>query len=354
MSTADVARDMDLLRQAVGDTKLTYDGVSYGSYLGNVYANLFPGKVRALIVDGVLDPVAWATGRPPSGALLPFSTRLGSAHGADGTLEHFFDRCDAAGPARCAFAPGSRMKFARLDARAKRGPIPNGPGGGPLTYDVFNNIVLGQLYDSFAWDGFAAALQEIYDATFSPSAASSAAAPALSAAAFAYDNGFDAFLGVACADTVNPRDPAAWPRAIARQAQPAPYFAVNWGYASEPCSTWPVVNEDHYLGPFDRATAAPVLVIGNRWDPATPYHGAKTVDELLPRSRLLTLDYAGHTSWGSSRCVNRYVTDYLVAGALPPVGTACKADFEPFSNAAPSAQAVAARALVPKAPAARW
>jgi pimeloyl-ACP methyl ester carboxylesterase len=64
MSTANVARDMDLLRRAVGDARLSYAGYSYGSYLGATYANLFPGKVRALVVDGVLDPVAWSTGTP--------------------------------------------------------------------------------------------------------------------------------------------------------------------------------------------------------------------------------------------------------------------------------------------------
>jgi pimeloyl-ACP methyl ester carboxylesterase len=74
MSTASVARDMDLLRRAVGDAKLTYAGYSYGSYLGSTYANLFPGKVRALVVDGVLDPVAWSTGRGNQARTLPFST----------------------------------------------------------------------------------------------------------------------------------------------------------------------------------------------------------------------------------------------------------------------------------------
>ena len=262
MSTADVARDMDLLRQAVGDEGLTYDGVSYGSFLGNVYANLFPDKVRAVVIDGVLDPVAWTTGRPPSGALLPFSMRLGSAHGADGTLDHFLKTCEAAGPARCALAPGARAKFDRLDARAKQAPVPNGPGGEPLTYDLFNAILLGELYDSPAGSSSPRASRRFYDATFSPSAGSPATA-ALATGGFAYDNGFDAFLAVACADSVNPRDPAAWPRAVAQQAQFAPVFAANWTYASEPCSTWPVVSEDHYLGPFDRVTAAPVLVIGN-------------------------------------------------------------------------------------------
>ena len=79
MSTANVARDMDLLRRAVGDAKLTYAGYSYGSYLGSTYAKLFPSKVRALVVDGVLDPVAWSTGRGDQARTLPFSTRLRSA-----------------------------------------------------------------------------------------------------------------------------------------------------------------------------------------------------------------------------------------------------------------------------------
>lgn len=82
MTTADVARDLDLLRQAVGDEKLTYAGFSYGSYLGVTYANLFPDNVRALVVDGVLDPIAWAIGEPGQGSTLPFSTRLRSDAGA--------------------------------------------------------------------------------------------------------------------------------------------------------------------------------------------------------------------------------------------------------------------------------
>src|SRR6185369_6667623 len=77
MSTANVARDLDRLRAAVGDSGLNYAGVSYGSYLGVTYANLFPDHVRALIVDGILDPIAWSTGDGNSAATLPFSTREG-------------------------------------------------------------------------------------------------------------------------------------------------------------------------------------------------------------------------------------------------------------------------------------
>ena len=114
MTTADVARDLDLLRQAVGDSRLTYAGYSYGSYLGVTYANLFPDKVRALVVDGVLDPIAWATGRAGEGSRIPFSTRLRSDVGAQATLNEFFRLCDAnpdnprvLGPDGCTFSGNS-------------------------------------------------------------------------------------------------------------------------------------------------------------------------------------------------------------------------------------------------------
>jgi pimeloyl-ACP methyl ester carboxylesterase len=90
MATANAARDLDLLRQAVGDRRLTFFGVSYGSYLGATYANLFPTKVRALAVDAVIDPVAWATGRGDQARTQPLFNRLRSAQGAHATLLEFF------------------------------------------------------------------------------------------------------------------------------------------------------------------------------------------------------------------------------------------------------------------------
>ena len=80
MSTANVARDLDVLRQAVGDAKLNYAGVSYGTFLGQTYANMFPNRIRTMIIDGVLDPIAWTTGSG-DGSTVPFSTRLHSDQG---------------------------------------------------------------------------------------------------------------------------------------------------------------------------------------------------------------------------------------------------------------------------------
>ena len=124
MATAAVARDLDLLRQAVGDEQLTFVGYSYGSYLGVTYANLFPEKVRAVVVDGILDPIAWSTGAPGEGSTVPFSTRLRSDAGAAATLEEFFRLCDAGGP-RCAFSGAAAARFAALAAQLQSAPIPH-------------------------------------------------------------------------------------------------------------------------------------------------------------------------------------------------------------------------------------
>src|SRR5262249_37585426 len=149
-STANAARDLDRLRAAVGDSGLSYAGVSYGSYLGVTYANLFPDHVRALIVDGVLNPVEWATGTPAD-ARLPSSTRLGSHLGAQATLDEFFRLCDAGG-ATCAFAPDSSARFAALAARLQAAALMlTFPDGSTVTFRYSNliGVALGAMYHSF-------------------------------------------------------------------------------------------------------------------------------------------------------------------------------------------------------------
>ena len=113
MATANVARDMDRLRAALGDARLHYYGVSYGSFLGDTYANMFPDRVGRLVIDGVLNPVAWTTGVGDEAQTIPFSTRLHSDAGTWATLQEFFRLCDAGGD-RCAFSGGAQDRFAQL------------------------------------------------------------------------------------------------------------------------------------------------------------------------------------------------------------------------------------------------
>jgi pimeloyl-ACP methyl ester carboxylesterase len=345
MATADVARDLDLLRRAVGDRQLTYAGYSYGSFLGVTYANLFPDRVRAVVVDGVLDPIAWTTGRGDEAATQPFSTRLRSDAGAQATLDEFFRLCDEAGPERCAFAGDAAARFASLAERLRAGPIEiTDPETGetvPFTYADLIGTALGAMTFSPSWPPFAQFLVEL-EAAAGPSALGRAlwAVEQKTGLTFAgerrvpYENFVEGFPGVACSDSVNPDDHSYWSRAGAAADEQFGYFGRFWTWASSPCAVWEGFDEDRYLGPFNRPTANPVLVVGNRFDPTTPFEGAQTVDDLLPNSSLLTMDGWGHTSIMLSPCVDEAVSLYLLDGITPPEGTTCAQDPAPFEMAA--------------------
>jgi pimeloyl-ACP methyl ester carboxylesterase len=358
MATADAARDLDLLRQAVGDRQLSYVGYSYGSYLGATYANLFPGKVRSLVVDGVLDPVAWATGRGNEARTVPFTTRLRSAEGSNATLRAFLRLCDQGG-ANCAFSAGDpKARYDQLARRLLRHPLelPDGQGGTvEYTYANLVSDTLGAMYDPSVWPDLAKLLQQLD--TLSQPQAAVAAARSLRARLGAfqqedYENIVEGFPSVVCSDSLNPRSMSVWPRAAAAADRRDPYFGRPWTWFSSICVPWKGHDADRYLGPFTARTSNPVLVVGNIDDPATPYHGAVTLSRLLPRSRLLTLDGWGHTSLFASACIDASVNRYLLTSKVPPAGTVCRPDVIPFAQpaaavaAAPSAGSVLVPAVL--------
>lgn len=324
MATANVARDLDMLRQAVGDEALTYVGYSYGSFLGVTYANLFPDRVRALVVDGVLDPIAWTTGPGSQGSTLPFSTRLHSDIGAQATLDEFFRLCDTG---TCAFGPGSAARFAALGERLKADPS-------IINYSQLIGMTLSAMYDSSSWEDFAQLLADL-DADTAPTTALRTRVHAFQARPLyiakrgfpRYPNFLEGFPAVACADSDNPSSYAAWSMAAATSFGT---FGPIWTWASSICAEWPAGDSDRYMGPFTARTAKPVLVVGNYFDPATRYEGAQTVAGLLPGSRLLTVDGWGHTSLFISQCADQAVSTYLLTSATPPAGTVCPVDSVPF------------------------
>jgi hypothetical protein len=135
---------------------------------------------------------------------------------------------------------------------------------------------------------------------------------------------------VLCSDTDNPANYAAWPIAAATDLEGG-YFAAIWTWASSICATWGGPTPSRFTGPFTTPTANPVLVIGNRFDPATPYHGAQAVAGLLPNSVLLTMHGWGHTTIGLSKCIAARVAIYLINLVTPAPGTVCPQDFVPFA-----------------------
>jgi len=338
MSTADVARDMDLLRARLGDRRLTFLGFSYGSMLGTTYANLFPGRVRAIVIDGVLDPIAWTTGAAGQ-QRLPFSTRIRSDAGAQATLGEFFRLCDQAG-ADCAFSGHSAARFAALRARLLQGPIQVTMDGEtfPFTYTDLIYGMLGALYSPFAWP-FAAEVLALLEQSASPAALGAALADLRQSLGYVNKRGFphypnfvEGFPAVACSDSDNPDSHLDWFTAAESAEAQFGYFGRAWTWASSTCAVWPGHSDDRYTGPWNAATANPVLVVGNFFDPATRYQGAQTVARLLPNSRLLSYAGWGHTVYGGvSNCIDTAVNAYLISGALPAAGTVCQPEMTPFA-----------------------
>ena len=362
MSTAEVARDMDVIRRAVGDRELSYLGFSYGTELGQTYANMFPDRVRAVVVDGVIDPIAWAgvqTGRTHI-----LDERMHSADGAWRAFAEILKRCRAAGEERCAFAAGGdpARKWRVMVEELRAEPLV--VGDFTLTYADLVGGVLGIMYDPDAGDLLAPQLQEIYELVTSRGdraaqqalalrlAAAREARAGTSMAADDYANGIETFLGVTCTDTVEPWDARQWIPAAERADRRAPYFGRAWSWITAPCAgrTWTVRDEDAYRGPFTKHTKHPVLFVGSFWDPATNYDASVSASRRQPGARLLSSNNWGHTAYGTSACADTAIEAYLVSGALPAKGKTCTDARQPFTGGAAARAAKPATNRLPATP----
>lgn len=321
LSTANTARDLDLMRRAVGDARLSYLGLSYGTHVGATYANLYPTNVRAMVLDGALDFIGNATGHGTDGTRLPIDTRQGVPRGIAETFQQFLTRCDTAGPDRCAFAGGAAGKFARLTATARQHPIRL--DGQDWSYATIVGTVTGNLATPSAWASLADLLQRLHN--------SATARAAYTTVAEAYDNGAEAFYATNCVDSDVPHAPAIYSRLAITEEQRVPYFGPIGVFDYMPCAFWPARDTDRYTGPWDRWTSAPILVVNNRYDPFTPLHGAQDATSELARARLFIIEAAGHTGmYAPSTCGEHVKRTYLFTTDLPPAAITCTADNDPF------------------------
>lgn len=344
MSTTDDALDMDVLRRAVGDRKLTYVGVSYGSYLGLVYANMFPGRVRAMVIDGIVDPQTLAGTRATAG--VPVFDRMGSAAASDRALHELLELCQRAGRSRCSFATAhTQARFGQLAARLRVHPLRlAAPGVTAVTFGYPDLIADTEhwLHDPSGYRGLFPELTGLARLT-APGGAGRGRAAVVRAVLRLHRalqpgptpaNQLEAQSGVSCADSLSAADAASWPAAAAAADRRAPFFGAYYAWFSVQCArdTWTARDADVYRGPFDRRTAAPVLVIGDRWDPATSYGNALKVARLLPSSRLIASDSWGHTALLTSACVDNTTWAYLIHPLAPaPKVTHCRGDVQPFA-----------------------
>jgi pimeloyl-ACP methyl ester carboxylesterase len=309
VSTQDAARDMDVLRSALGDSKLTYLGLSYGSLLGATYAGLFPTHVRAMVLDGALDPS------------LPTITELNQQSAAlDAELQQFFASC--ARQSSCAWKPAGNPQAAyeALLAQVRAKPLPaNGTSRsvGPSEL-LFGTAVT--LYSTSTWNDLALALQdasagdgtdflELFDSYTGRQPDGS------------YSNLFEANAAINCLDTPAPSLAALQAATPAAEAV-APIFGPQNIDSEAGCAVWPIPATGQ-VGPIRAAGSPPIVVVGSTGDPVTPYTWAQSLSQQLANGVLLTRVGDGHTGYVNSSCIRTQVDRYLISLVTPPASTRC-------------------------------
>lgn len=324
LSSANVARDLDLLRAAVGDDKLTYFGVSFGTTVGATYASLFPGRARALLLDSAMD-VEGHLRRP-----IKQWREHAAAH--EEVLQRFLAAC-AANSAGCGFGGRNPQRaLDRLLARLEREPMPSADPAVP-----------GTLTAEHVRIGLAKALRRrILWPILSAGLAQAEAGDPTGLLAFVGGNvepneNDDFLTALYAVDQDYPRLP---PRAYFKLAERSyadfPHFWFVSGYPDLVHALWPVEDRNAYRGPIrNPLTAVTALVIGMTHDPATPYVEAQRLTADLGNARLLTFDADGHFAVGAlDPCVIGHALAYLEDVVLPQKGTVCVQQGEPFPTAA--------------------
>lgn len=313
VSTKDAARDMDVLRAALGDKGLTYLGKSYGTYLGATYAHLFPKKVRALVLDGAVDPT------------LPFVKLNGvQARGFEVAFEAFLKDCFAASD--CPFTSrtiqGAYGELAKLLKAADTRPLRNNQDSRKINESIVLIGVLTPLYERAAWPVLRQALATGFrgDGTI-----------LLRIADIYYErkpdgtftNQNDANTAINCLDRSYPKSPEAYAKQVREAIKAAPHFGPYVAGGATPCAYWPVKSQATDK-PLTAKGAAPIVVVGTLRDPATPYAWSQAMAKQLRSGVLISYDGDGHTAYKTnSPCVDRFVDAYLIFQNAPKTDVSC-------------------------------
>ena len=349
VSTANVARDMDGLRQAVGDKKLTYLGFSYGTFLGATYASLFPQKYRALVLDGPVDATNYV--HHPSNDLLEQTS------GFERELGRFLQAC-AADQVACSGFGGTDPWDAldQLIEKADASPIPAtgyAPDPRPIKGDDIRGAAFAELYAKFLWGDLAKALADAANGD------GSGIRKMVDEDWFGrnedgtFDPGGDRYFTITAADQHYTH------RRLGRYFETGDlawglfdHFYVNNGYSELNYGLYPVKGRDTFSGPFRVDRSSPtILVVDTTYDPATPYRGGKRLARDLGRARILTMRGDNHTAYqGNSPCIDEKVEAYLIDKAVPPAGTTCKQDVPFEAPAALKAQSLSRQAQAQQIP----
>jgi pimeloyl-ACP methyl ester carboxylesterase len=311
MSTVEVAKDLDVLRAALGDRRLSYFGASYGTSIGATYAGLFPHRVGRMVLDGALDP-SLSTVQQGEVQAKAFETALRAYVGACVARGGCFlgDSVDA----------GTKRIRAFLDSVEKR------PIRGDATRQLESGTALlgiwFPLYSKRYWGLLDQALQQAFDGNGS----------VLLALADAYvgrgkqgykDNSLEALYAVNCLDHDDPIPSSQVAQYVPRFEKVSPTFGAVFAYTLSACASWPV-HSGRKPAPVHATGSAPIMVVGTSRDPATPLAWAGSLANQLDHGVLVTRNGDGHTGYRAGNpCVDHAVESYLVSGVVPKTEVDC-------------------------------
>ncbi len=316
LSTVDAARDMDLVRQALGEDTASYFGWSYGTQLGATWATLFPDTVRATVLDGAVDPTV---GR--------IDGLVEQAAGFDASLSTFLADCSA--DSACAFHNGGDAEGAFLDllVAVETTRIATVAGRPGLSQGVFEVGVSQAMYGDSYWPQLATALADAADGD-------GAGMLALYDAYLGrlpdgtYGDELEAYYAISCADDPAPDDAVqAMDEAVASRGDflvASPRIGTSAAYEVLICASFPAgatgPGNDGFR--ITGAGAGPIVVVGTTGDPATPFEGSRTMAETLEEGVFVEVDADQHTAYGVNDCIDDAIDDYLVSLVVPE-GLSC-------------------------------
>ncbi|KAF7305892.1 hypothetical protein HMN09_00743400 [Mycena chlorophos] len=329
ITTDYTAQDMLTITEAFGFEKLQYWGISYGSVLGATFAALFPDKIGRVVIDGVFPIDKW------------YSANTNTLVDTDKVLDAFFTSCFEVGPSLCAFhnnassASDIAAAYDNLLSSIQQTPVPalvsleqGNAGYGVVDYALVKNFVFHSLYAPYNFfPGLAQGLADLAAGNSTTIYANSGEGEFTCGGA-PLDRSYESATSIACSD-MTPNDTLADLQSFYEGEVALSQFADLWVSWRVACAGWKIHRPGRYMGPTGPTkTNAPMLVIGNTFDPVTPWPGAnETANVLFPGSGLLTYNTPGHTSFaGPSSCVDTYISAYFRNGTLPPAGTVCQPD----------------------------
>lgn len=311
VTTVETARDMDVLRAALGESELTYLGASYGTKLGATYAELFPERVGRLVLDGAVDVSASSR-----------ELTLGQAEGFQRALEAYVADCVDQGDCFLGDSVDAGLqRIADFLDEVDAEPLP--AGDRQLTVGNAFYGIITPLYVSDYWYLLSESLQAAFEGQGAPLMALADVYASRNPDGSYRDNSAEAIYAINCLDDPSSTPPEEIPALVDDVEEISPTLGEVFAWSLVGCLGFDLRATEE--APEIRAEgAAPILVVGTTRDPATPYEWSEALADQLDSGVLLTRDGDGHTAYNSgNECIDTTIEDYLVAGTVPEDGKTC-------------------------------